>query len=74
MYGEQDGLADRHAVARTIREEIREELKLTPRLALHQTNSREDRLGLAQAGRLFVIQPEEVDSFLLPLSVGRLPE
>jgi len=61
-------------VARTIREEIREELKLTASLALHQTNFSRRSLGLAQPDGLFVIQPEEVDSFLLPLSVDVCPE
>lgn len=35
--------------------------------------SRQGCVGLAEAGWLFVIQPEEVDAFLLPLLVGRLP-
>jgi len=61
-------------VARTIREEIREELKLTasagvaPNKFLAKIAS-----DWRKPDGLFVIQPEEVDSFLLPLSVGRLP-
>jgi DNA polymerase IV len=35
--------------------------------------SRKDCFGLAQTGWLFVIQPEEIDLFLFPLPVGRLP-
>ena len=61
-------------VARTIREQIREELKLTasagvaPNKFLAKVAS-----DWRKPDGLFVIQPEEVDSFLLPLSVGRLP-
>src|SRR6266478_4568833 len=61
-------------VARTIREQIREELKLTasagvaPNKFLAKIAS-----DCRKPDGLFVIQPEDVDSFLLPLSVGRLP-
>jgi DNA polymerase-4 len=61
-------------VARTIREQIREELKLTasagvaPNKFLAKIAS-----DWRKPDGLFVIKPEEVDSFLLPLSVGRLP-
>ena len=61
-------------VARTIREQIREELKLTasagvaPNKFLAKIAS-----DWRKPDGVFVIQPEEVDSFLLPLSVGRLP-
>jgi DNA polymerase-4 len=61
-------------VARTIRQQIREELKLTasagvaPNKFLAKIAS-----DWRKPDGLFVIQPEEVDSFLLPLSVGRLP-
>ncbi len=61
-------------VARAIREQIREELKLTasagvaPNKFLAKIAS-----DWRKPDGLFVIQPEEVDSFLLPLSVGRLP-
>ena len=61
-------------VARTIREEIRVELQLTasagvaPNKFLAKIAS-----DWKKPDGLFVIQPEEVDAFLLPLSVGRLP-
>jgi DNA polymerase-4 len=61
-------------VARTIREQIREELKLTasagvaPNKFLAKIAS-----DWRKPDGFFVIQPEQVDSFLLPLSVGRLP-
>ena len=61
-------------VARTIREQIREELKLTasagvaPNKFLAKIAS-----DWRKPDGLFVIKPEKVDSFLLPLSVGRLP-
>jgi DNA polymerase IV len=61
-------------VARTIREEIRSELSLTasagvaPNKFLAKIAS-----DWKKPDGLFVIQPEEVDSFLLPLPVGRLP-
>jgi DNA polymerase-4 len=61
-------------VARAIREQIREELKLTasagvaPNKFLAKIAS-----DWRKPDGLFVIKPEEVDSFLLPLSVGRLP-
>lgn len=61
-------------VARTIREQIRTELNLTasagvaPNKFLAKVAS-----DWRKPDGLFVIQPEEVDSFLLPLPVGRLP-
>jgi DNA polymerase IV len=61
-------------VARTIREQIREELKLTasagvaPNKFLAKIAS-----DWRKPDGLFVIQPEDVDSLLLPLPVGRLP-
>jgi DNA polymerase IV len=61
-------------VARTIREQIRTELSLTasagvaPNKFLAKIAS-----DWRKPDGLFVIQPEEVDSFLLPLPVGRLP-
>jgi DNA polymerase-4 len=61
-------------VARTIREQIRSELNLTasagvaPNKFLAKIAS-----DWRKPDGLFVIQPEEVDSFLLPLPVGRLP-
>ena len=61
-------------VARTIREQIRSELNLTasagvaPNKFLAKIAS-----DWKKPNGLFVIQPDEVDSFLLPLAVGRLP-
>jgi DNA polymerase IV len=61
-------------VARRIREQIRTELNLTasagvaPNKFLAKIAS-----DWRKPDGLFVIQPEEVDSFLSPLSVGRLP-
>jgi len=61
-------------VARTIRQQIREELNLTasagvaPNKFLAKIAS-----DWRKPDGLFVIQPEDVDRFLLPLPVGRLP-
>src|ERR1700720_2374136 len=61
-------------VARTIREQIRQELNLTASAGVAPNKF---LAKLASDWRkpagLFVIQPEEVDTFLLPLPVGRLP-
>src|SRR5258705_9311795 len=68
------GLPTATRVARAIREQIREELKLTasagvaPNKFLAKIAS-----DWRKPDGLFVIQPEEGDSFLLPLSGGRLP-
>jgi DNA polymerase IV len=68
------GLPTATLVARTIREQIRAELNLTasagvaPNKFLAKIAS-----DWRKPDGLFVIQPEEVDSFLLPLPVGRLP-
>ncbi|HUC55061.1 MAG TPA: DNA polymerase IV [Candidatus Cybelea sp.] len=68
------GLPTATLVARAIREQIREELNLTasagvaPNKFLAKIAS-----DWRKPDGLFVIPPEEVDSFLLPLSVGRLP-
>jgi DNA polymerase-4 len=68
------GLPTATQVARTIREQIRVELNLTasagvaPNKFLAKIAS-----DWRKPDGLFVIQPEEVDSFLLPLPVGRLP-
>jgi len=68
------GLATATQVARTIREQIRSELGLTasagvaPNKFLAKIAS-----DWKKPDGLFVIQPEEVDSFLLPLPVGRIP-
>jgi DNA polymerase IV len=68
------GLPTATQVARTIRDQIRLELRLTasagvaPNKFLAKIAS-----DWRKPDGLFVIQPEEVDSFLLPLPVGRLP-
>jgi DNA polymerase-4 len=68
------GLPTATQVARTIREQIRTELKLTasagvaPNKFLAKIAS-----DWKKPDGLFVIQPEDVDSFLSPLPVGRLP-
>src|SRR5579885_132684 len=68
------GLATATRVAKTIRQQIREELNLTasagvaPNKFLAKIAS-----DWKKPDGLFVIQPEEVDSFLSLLPVGRLP-
>ncbi len=68
------GLPTATQVARTIRQQIREELNLTasagvaPNKFLAKIAS-----DWRKPDGLFVIQPDEVDSFLSPLPVGRLP-
>ena len=68
------GLRTATLVARTIREQIRTELQLTasagvaPNKFLAKIAS-----DWKKPDGLFVIQPEDVDAFLLPLPVGRLP-
>jgi DNA polymerase-4 len=68
------GLPTATQVARTIREQIRSELSLTasagvaPNKFLAKIAS-----DWKKPDGLFVIQPKELDSFLLPLPVGRLP-
>lgn len=68
------GLPTATQVARMIREQIRTELNLTasagvaPNKFLAKIAS-----DWKKPDGLFVIQPEEVDSFLLPLQVSRLP-
>jgi DNA polymerase-4 len=68
------GLPTATRVAITIREQIREELNLTASAGVAPNKF---LAKLASDWRkpdgLFVIQPEEVDSFLLPLPVSRLP-
>lgn len=67
-------LATATLVARTIREQIRYELNLTASAGVAPNKF---LAKLASDWRkpdgLFVIQPDEVDAFLVPLSVGRLP-
>ena len=68
------GLPTATRVARAIREQIREELHLTasagvaPNKFLAKIAS-----DWKKPDGLFVIQPEDVDTFLLPLPVGRIP-
>jgi DNA polymerase IV len=68
------GLPTATQVARTIRDQIRSELSLTasagvaPNKFLAKIAS-----DWKKPDGLFVIQPEEIDSFLLPLRVSRLP-
>ena len=68
------GLPTATQVARTIREQVRTELQLTasagvaPNKFLAKIAS-----DWEKPNGLFVIQPDEVDAFLLPLPVGRLP-
>ncbi len=68
------GLLTATRVARTIRQQIRDELNLTasagvaPNKFLAKIAS-----DWRKPDGLFVIQPQEVDAFLLPLPVGRIP-
>jgi len=68
------GLATATLVARMIRKQIREELNLTASAGVAPNKF---LAKLASDWRkpdgLFVIRPGEVDTFLLPLPVGRLP-
>jgi DNA polymerase-4 len=68
------GLPTATLVARAIREQIRQELNLTASAGVAPNKF---LAKLAPDWRkpdgLFVIQPEEVDAFLLSLPVGRLP-
>ena len=68
------GLPTATLVARTIREQIRQELNLTASAGVAPNKF---LAKLASDWRkpdgLFVIQPDDVDGFLLPLPVGRLP-
>src|SRR5260370_19087421 len=68
------GLPTATLVARSIREQIRKELNLT---ASAGVAANKFLAKLASDWRkpngLFVIQPEGIDTFLLPLQVGRLP-
>ena len=68
------GLPTATLVARTIREQMRQELNLTASAGVAPNKF---LAKLASDWRkpdgLFVIQPDEADAFLLPLPVGRLP-
>jgi DNA polymerase IV len=74
VTGNKTGLPTATLVARMIREQIRQELNLTASAGVAPNKF---LAKLASDWRkpdgLFVIQPEEVDAFLLPLPVGRLP-
>jgi DNA polymerase-4 len=68
------GLPTATLVARTVREEIRQELNLTASAGVAPNKF---LAKLASDWRkpdgLFVVKPDDVDAFLLPLAVGRLP-
>jgi DNA polymerase IV len=68
------GLPTASLVASTIREQIRQELNLTASAGV-AANKFLAKLASdwQKPDGLFVIQPKEVDAFLLPLVVGRLP-
>src|SRR5260221_14425198 len=68
------GLPTATLVARTIREQIRQELNLTASAGV-ATNKFLAKLASdwRKPDGLFVIQPDGIDAFLLPLPVGRLP-
>ncbi len=68
------GLPTATFVARTIREQIRQELNLTASAGV-APNKFLAKLASdwKKPNGLFVIRQEEVDSFLLPLAVGQLP-
>jgi DNA polymerase-4 len=68
------GLPTATQVARTIREQIRSELSLTASAGVAPTKFlAKIASDWKKPDGLFVVQPEEVDSFLLPLPVGRIP-
>jgi DNA polymerase-4 len=68
------GLSTATLVARTIREQIRQELNLTASAGVAPNKF---LAKLASDWRkpdgLFVIRPQDIEAFLLPLPVGRLP-
>src|SRR5438270_1787644 len=68
------GLPTATLVARTIREQIRQELNLTASAGV-ATNKLLAKLASdwRKPDGLFVVQPDDIDAFLLPLPVGRLP-
>ncbi len=68
------GLPTATQVARTIREQIRSELSLTASVGVAPNKFlAKIASDWKKPDGLFVIQPEEIDSFLLPLPVDRLP-
>ena len=68
------GLPRATLVARTIRQQIRQELNLTASAGV-APNKFLAKLASdwKKPDGIFVIRPEEVDAFLLPLPVGRIP-
>ncbi|HXJ92904.1 MAG TPA: DNA polymerase IV, partial [Terriglobia bacterium] len=68
------GLPTATLVARAIREQIRQELELTASAGV-APNKFLAKLAsdCRKPDGLFVIQPENIDAFLLPVPVGRLP-
>jgi DNA polymerase IV len=68
------GLPTATLVARTIREQIRQDLNLTASAGV-ATNKFLAKLASdwRKPDGLFVVQPDGIDAFLLPLPVGRLP-
>jgi len=68
------GMPTATLVARAIRDQIREELKLTASAGV-APNKLLAKLASdwRKPNGLFVIQPDDVDAFLLPLPVARLP-
>jgi hypothetical protein len=68
------GLPTATLVARIIREQIRHELNLTASAGV-ATNKFLAKIASdwRKPDGLFVIQPDDIDAFLLPLPVGRLP-
>jgi DNA polymerase IV len=68
------GLPTATLVARTIRQQIRTELELTASAGVAPSKFlAKIASDWKKPDGLFVIQPENVDAFLLPLPVGRLP-
>jgi DNA polymerase IV len=68
------GLATATLVARTIRDQIRLELHLTASAGVAPNKFLAKMASdWRKPDGLFVIQPDDVDTFLLPLPVGRLP-
>src|SRR5437762_11576499 len=68
------GLPTATRVASAIREQIRQELSLTASAGVAPNKFLAKRASdWRKPDGLFVIQPEEVDTFLLPLPVERLP-
>src|SRR5258708_7571420 len=68
------GLPTATLVARKIREQIRQELNLTASAGVAPNKFLGKLVSdWRKPDGLFVIQPEDIDAFLLPLPVGRLP-